>query len=87
MTVPSWPALEGAATFFFLIAVTWTAGEISETRPLLWTGLGLAGAGGLTVAVAYWQERLQETQTPVLHCVGTGLIVAGAVAFAVAGLT
>lgn len=86
MTLPTWPALEGAATFVFLIAITWTAGEIPEMRPLLWTGLVLGGAGGVTVAIAYWQERLHETQTPVLHGVGTGLIAAGAVAFAVTGL-
>lgn len=82
MAQTTWPAREALATFLFLIAVTWSAPDLSTAQPLLWTGLGLAGAGGLAAANAYLLERLRENQQPVLHGIGTGLVGAAAVAFA-----
>lgn len=82
MTVSTWPPREGLAIFLFLIAPTWGAPDLSIAHPLLWTGLGLAGAGGLAAMAAYVLERLRENQQPVLHGVGTGLVGAAAVAFA-----
>lgn len=83
MTQTTWPAREGLATFLFFIAVTWSVPDISMAQPLLWTGLGLAGAGGLAASAAYLLEHLRENQQPILHGIGTGLVGAGAVAFVV----
>jgi len=73
-----WPALEGVAAYLFLIVVVWSAPAAPTVGVLGGIGLGAAGLGGATLALAYWRERTEEAQQPRLHGLGTALLMLGA---------
>lgn len=86
VTSISWPALEGAVAYLFLITVAWSVPDTAPLGVLVWSGFLTTGIGGASVALAYWRERSHEAQQPHLHGIGVGGMVLGILAIALSAL-